>query len=268
MIGLILLLALGCGRSSDWQAPDNAGALFPHDSGYAQASGHGADFVSRGEAACSGCHDVSAESAFCTQCHGGFPHPDGWNQGATHGEGRGDEAGREPCMDCHGAADTHAGAMGCSGCHASYPHPAGWGGATRHGSYAVARGGAQAPCGPCHGGELTGSETAPGCDSCHAAYPHGAEWAQGHGAWTPHEEDPVDPAIACAGCHGAGDGGAAGVACARCHDSYPHPAAWTQGHVTWSAARGEGSCGGCHQDGDGPASMPATCAPACHGGAK
>lgn len=269
MIGLILIVAMGCGRSSDWQPPAVEGALFPHASGYDEALAHGADWLERGSTACVACHEIDPGTPFCAECHDTYPHPEGWGDGATHGEGRGGLlAQRVPCEKCHGVEGTAAGRLACTTCHASYPHAEGWGGSGQHGVYGLARGRLDAACGTCHGASLEGGTVAPGCTSCHWSFPHAEGWGDTHGAWNLRgHQSPTE--AGCLACHGAtgGDAGTAGVSCDRCHAGYPHAEGWRAGHVAPAATRGEGSCAVCHEPGDGPATMPATCAPSCHGGA-
>lgn len=258
MSPLLLLVFLGCGRVSEWVAPAGSGVLFPHSDGYATAAGHGADIANRGVQVCTPCHDAAPGSAFCGTCHAGYPHLEGWSAGAVHGAGWADSAeSKAACEACHAAAGTTAGTLGCSGCHASYPHAGGWGALDQHGAYAFARGDLAAACGPCHGVSLEGTETAPACTRCHPSYPHAADWQEGHRA---------ADTTTCTACHGAGDGGDARVACSRCHASFPHGAGWGLGHARDASLHGEGPCMGCHVAGAGPGSMPATCAPTCHGG--
>jgi len=79
---------------------------------------------------------------------------------------------------------------------------------------------------------------------------------------------------ACAACHAdpkdatQWTGGRSGIACSTCHASYPHPSTWAVDHATATAPLGEAVCAMCHEPGDGPATMVATCAARCHGGAK
>ncbi len=267
---LLLVLAVGCGRVSDWGTPRNPGAMLPHPQGWEEAAGHGHEYLARGVGSCDGCHETEPGNEFCGECHASYPHAESWIDGSAHGEGTYGKGGKlQPCQDCHALEGSAAGALSCTGCHSSYPHPDGWELGGEHGAYLVARGSLMVACTPCHGESLDGGRVSEACDSCHASYPHPEGWESGerHGRFDNTQRPGVGPR-GCQGCHGDASGGAAGVSCSRCHASYPHGAGWVRTHSARVGALGEGVCAPCHAAGDGPASVPSTCAPSCHGGVE
>jgi hypothetical protein len=256
------------------------GALFPHPATYAQPDGHGADALSRGTIQCIGCHEATTEAPepngapACAHCHAQYPHETGpdetrWSLGAAHGPAATDLEQGATCAGCHDAPTLTASTeFSCTTCHASYPHPAGWEGRGEHGRYAADRGDGRAVCGACHGDDLAGGRIDVSCTQCHLAWPHPSGWQDrsAHGAAAS-----ADPSV-CAGCHAdaadptAWTGGSAELACSSCHAAYPHDADWGRTHLERTATLGEGVCMGCHTPAEGPATVPATCAPRCHGG--
>ncbi len=264
---LLFLLLAGCGRVADWGTPRYPGATLPHPAGWEEAGQHGTSYLERGQAACADCHEPDAFNSFCGECHQSYPHADGWLEGAQHGGGTYGEFGElQPCQDCHELSASQAGSLPCTACHASYPHPEAWEGRGQHGAYLVQRGGERVVCAPCHGDDLDGAEVSGACTDCHASYPHPQGWERGeaHGHFEGLERQGA-AAAGCLGCHAQGSG-QAGVACARCHASYPHGLGWGAAHAKRVVDLGEGSCIACHDPGDGPTTMPASCAPVCHGG--
>jgi hypothetical protein len=236
-----------------------SGASFPHPEGWAEGALHGASALLKGTAACTTCHQDGG-AVPCATCHTVYPHPAGFRDGSAHGNASCEEgtAGCLPCAACHENPTLVASRTAhCTACHASYPHASDWDSA--HGPWAVGRGEARAPCGPCHG-DASGSPAAY-CGTCHTAWPHPVGYADptSHGAgWA---KDPPS----CGVCHGShGEGTASSPACSRCHAGFPHTDGWS--HLAQATRLGEGTCLACHEAGDGPAGVPTTCAPVCHGG--
>jgi len=267
-LALLFALGVGCGRVADWGTPSEPSAMLPHPASWEEATAHGSAYRERGAEACVGCHEVEPGGSFCGECHDSYPHADGWLDGSTHGPGTYGKYGElQPCQDCHQLEGSAAAALACTSCHGSYPHAEGWEGAGEHGAYLVERGSVMVACTPCHGQDLGGGDVGDACTSCHASYPHPVGWGDGaqHGRFDAAGR-PGWHAMGCQRCHGDSAGGVAGLSCARCHASYPHGAGWDAQHAARAGALGEGTCTGCHTPGDGPATMPATCAPVCHGG--
>ncbi|GDX80535.1 hypothetical protein LBMAG42_23460 [Deltaproteobacteria bacterium] len=262
----LLVLLFAC-SSAEPVALAPAGVPFPHAAEFKEPTKHGPQALEFGTDACLGCHQEGATAPACASCHDVYPHETGWLNGAEHGKGMSGEAGpvaRETCTACHGAEGLKA--PDCTSCHASWPHPEGWKEAGNHGTYALARGGAVAACGSCHGADLagadlTGADKAPSCSSCHKSYPHAAGWAEPtlHGATTDFTE--------CWLCHGDGGatGGTADVTCQKCHSTFPHPADWSATHYATASKLGEAVCLGCHAAGFAPIPIVASCGATCHG---
>jgi len=265
-----LLLLVSCSEPRTPERSSPAGAPFPHLQDYRDPTLHGADLRIWGLAKCEDCHGRSDSTApACSTCHEIYPHPEGWVTGSMHGEGLTSRiVDLQQCTRCHDkpglvATDEY----GCTSCHASFPHPEGWSHAQNHGVYALARPDVKAVCGSCHGEDLGGGDVGVACNKCHSVWPHPDDWKDP----TVHGVTALDHLDDCAGCHsteGVWDGGPTGVACSRCHQVFPHAADWKVKHATQASKVGEPICMRCHQPGDGPATMVATCAPSCHGGAE
>ena len=269
-----LLLVAGCAILPD-RPTASTDATWPHADNYGGGL-HGVDAL-KDDARCDACHGGRAPTGpACDTCHPDYPHPAGWRAGDAHGQDRSPKATartemqdpliatKSSCMPCHGDPLLTAGRdWSCTSCHASYPHPAAWGQAAQHGLAALARGDIDASCGSCHA--EPDQPVAAFCWTCHADYPHAEGWDDGqtHGAaWNVNE-------AACTTCHGEGGaGGKVGVTCARCHAVWPHPSDFASTHVAQAAKVGEPVCLTCHEGAEAPATMIATCSPACHGGGR
>lgn len=235
-------------------------AVFPHPDGYALAHGADAAFAPQ---ACGGCHalrdgeqvaGVSPQAPACRSCHGRYPHPEEFADGATHGAAWQQQPGT--CTACHGGRGELAPANAlrgqCATCHSTYPHPTAW--PAEHGAAARARG--LAACLTCHGAD-GGRVAAADCHGCHD-FPHGGGWVAGHG-----EVARAD--LGCGGaCHPTAADGTGRVACDACHVALPHPEGWTAAHP--AAVQAGAGCDRCHPAGVRGPALPVSCGPGCHDG--
>jgi len=181
---------IGCGElKTDLPpaAPDNV-VHGPEWVDTASANFHG-KVLKEGGYDASGCVTCHAQSlaggtsgVSCYSCHGSFPHPPGWTEGASpmfHGEYlRTKDWQVGECATCHGS-NFSGGTSGtsCYTCHPSFPHVTGWAvdtSSTFHGEYIRSDSWDMRPCRSCHGDTYAGGISGVSCRTCHTA-PAGPE---------------------------------------------------------------------------------------------
>ncbi|HSA60469.1 MAG TPA: hypothetical protein VLJ37_12385 [bacterium] len=177
---------------------------------------------------------------------GGYPHPAGWDNPASHGAWA-VQFDPAVCLKCHMAdPGGEESRTACFTCHPMFPHEDGWVGEGKHGD--EVRNNGQGACATlCHGADLQGGLSGVSCDLCHTTYPHPPAWAQAaqHGV-----EAKGSGKTRCQPCHGADlQGGESGVSCYQCHALYPHDADWEKPdqHGSVAIAAGSDACASqCH----------------------
>lgn len=209
---------------------------FPHTEPGVTFETHSDYILKNGKAACATqCHGTDLKGGLsgvaCTQCHGGYPHPDGWSMPSAHGPSAVGTL-KNNCAGCHGE-DWNGGKskVSCLSCHkGSFPHPGGWATPEQHGAF-VSKNGTGKCATQCHGVQLDGGLSGKSCkDGCHKVWPHPATgWPALHG-----QTARSLGLSSCTGCHkNDATGGKTGVTCTKCHATFPahQDADWkTSGH--------------------------------------
>ncbi|MEW6441533.1 MAG: hypothetical protein AB1640_11425 [bacterium] len=275
LAALSLSLCLSCMATpddGDGESDPDTEALHA-EAAWPQAGVHGQEYLADPGSCASSCHGEDLGGGFsgvsCADCHGDFPHPQGWGDAARHGEAARTPDALSRCGDCHGA-DFRGGpsGAGCLTCHPLYPHDADWPAPEVHGATVLAQDPVAAGCATsCHGTDFAGGASRVSCSECHD-YPHAAGWA----AFDRHGAAAADlQSMSCANvCHGADfRGGDSGISCFECHASYPH-ADWAPftTHYGWVRQFGQTGClsaQGCHTTFRGPVfTPPSDCTTLCH----
>ncbi len=76
----MMLLLLACQRTTP--VADGDALPFPHPAGFEEAHG---EAVARYGESCASCHRDDVGAPTCESCHEGYPHAEGWLDGAVHG---------------------------------------------------------------------------------------------------------------------------------------------------------------------------------------